>query len=76
MQGHQNVGELRLDQVRILKFLRKLQGHQNVGELRQMTQVTKINILRLQGHQNVGELRLCEEHEVISSMIAGSPECW
>ena len=57
-------------------YERKLQGHQNVGELRQMTQVTKINILRLQGHQNVGELRLCEEHEVISSMIAGSPECW
>ena len=34
LQGHQNVGELRLEYLIERLFYIKLQGHQNVGELR------------------------------------------
>ena len=58
LQGHQNVGELRLKRLKVLYFAVELQGHQNVGELRQTKHWQKPSCNLLQGHQNVGELRL------------------
>ena len=57
LQGHQNVGELRLKRLKVLYFAVELQGHQNVGELRHSNKEDKHQAYKLQGHQNVGELR-------------------
>ena len=57
LQGHQNVGELRLKRLKVLYFAVELQGHQNVGELRLVLFAVYEQFSVLQGHQNVGELR-------------------
>ena len=45
LQGHQNVGELRNEEMDAQAISTKLQGHQNVGELRQHHQDRTVRCL-------------------------------
>ena len=76
LNGHQIIGELRLNSVRPQNLGLKLNGHQIIGELR-LHQAILLELKRLlNGHQIIGELRLNKILRNKICFIEWSPDHW